>query len=380
MNGHDYLFSSRARYRLLRHATFWVLWWAYFTVIYFHFQQTGLQTIGFDRLSGALLVKSVCLLAVHMVATYSFTAYLLPGFLQRGPYTLLVAGSGVLIAFIVATGYYLHREVFPLVDAAFRHQPLKAAPGTWWPSISSGLLSTPKVIAAASAIKLGKRWHRQQKEKERLEAEKLDTDLQLLKAQIHPRFLFTSLGTLQRLARKRDTAGASTLLLKLADLLSYTLYEGARPWVALETELRTLADYMALEKTRLGRRLELDLSLRGEAGDKLIAPLLLLPFVEAAFAQCNDRRMARCWMTVEVRVDDEGLLLKLIHGKAPGNEPAHDSGLANVRRRLELLYPGAYELKTTIEPEMMMTALKLSLNSHPTPTITPKQPSLYATV
>lgn len=385
MNGHDFLFARDTRHRLLRHAVFWVLWWAYFTVIYFHYQQTGLQTIGFDRLSGALLVKSICLVLLHMVATYSFTAYLLPGFLQRTRYGLLLTGTGVLIAFIVVAGYYLHREVFPMVDAAFQHRPLLVPTVVWWPSISSGLLSAPKVIAAATAIKLVKRWYRKQKEKEELEQEKLATDLQLLKAQIHPRFLFTALDTIHRLACKKNTAGASQLLLKLADLLSYTLYQGSRAWVPLEAELRTLKDYMALEKTRLGRRLELDLAHRGEAGDRTIAPLLLLPFIEAAFSHCDDRRMEKCWINLDVQVEDEWLHLKLIHGKAPDRElPAlHETGMANVQKRLELLYPGAYELKTAVEPEMMMTSLRLSLEgwrAGPPLTLNHKQPNRYASV
>jgi hypothetical protein len=385
MNGHDFIFSSDLRYRLLRHGLFWVLWWGYFTLIYFHYQQTGLQTIGFDPWNRPLLVKSVFLLLLHMVACYSFTGYLLPGFVKRSHKGLLLTGVTVLIAFIVVAGYYLHSAVFPLVDAAFQHRPLKAHPDVWWPSISSGLLSTPQVIAAATAIKLMKRWHREQKEKEQVEQEKLATDLQLLKAQIQPRFLFTALDSIHRLARKKDTSGASALLLKLADLLSYTLYEGDRKWVPLDNELRTIRDYMTLEKTRLGRRLELDIALRGEAGDKTIAPLLLLPFIEAAFAYCDDRRTDKCWINLELRVEDEWLLLKLIHGKAAGKElPArHGEALANVQKRLALIYPGAYELKTTADPEIMMTSLKLSLaGGRPgeTATINPKQQSLYANV
>lgn len=385
MSGHDFIFSTDKRYRLLRHGLFWVLWWAYFTTIYFHYQQTGLQTIGFDPWNGPLLVKSILLLVLHMVACYSFTAYLLPGFLQRAPLGWLLTGVGVLTAFIVVAGYYLHGEVFPLVDAAFPHRPGRVPPDVWWPSISSGLLSTPKVIAAATAIKLLKRWHLKQKEKERLEQEKLATDLQLLKAQIHPRFLFTALDTIHRLARKKNTPGASELLLKLADLLSYTLYEGARKWVPLENELRTIKDYMALEKIRLGRRLELDIALRGEAGEKTIAPLLLLPFIEASLSYCDDRRMDKCWVNLDIRVEDEWLILKLIHGKADSQAlpPRHETAMANVQKRLALLYPGAYELKTTVEPEIMMTALRLSLEGGRTgapATINPKQPNLYASV
>ena len=70
----------------------------------------------------------------------------------------------------------------------------------WWAAISAGLLSAPKVITVATAIKLIKRWYLKQKEKELLEKEKLQADLQLLKAQIHPEFLFSSLDSLYSFA------------------------------------------------------------------------------------------------------------------------------------------------------------------------------------
>jgi len=113
----------------------------------------------------------------------------------------------------------------PLINTAFNYQPVIANHNTWWTSISSGLLSAPKVISAAAAIKLLKRWWLKQKEKERLEKEKLMTDLQLLKSQVHPEFLFSSLDTICGMTRKKNIDNAAMLLLKLADILSYILYE-----------------------------------------------------------------------------------------------------------------------------------------------------------
>jgi hypothetical protein len=99
------------------------------------------------------------------------------------------------------------------------------AQNVWWTSICSGLLSAPKVICAAAAIKLLKRWWINQKEKEKLEQEKLVAQLQLLKAQIHPELVFSSLNQISDLTQKKESKKASVLLLKLADILSYMLYE-----------------------------------------------------------------------------------------------------------------------------------------------------------
>ena len=380
MNWYDFIFSTNKYYRLQRHAVFWLLWWAYFTAIYFHYQQTGLQEVGFERWSLPLFVKSIFLLLMHLVACYSFSHGLLPRFLRRSNTVELTTGLLLVMAFIIVVSYQLHRGLFPLIDATLEHTAVLETPHLWWTSISAGLLSTPKVMAAAAAVKLVKRWYLKQKEKEQLEQEKLAADLQLLKAQIHPEFLFTSLDSIHDFALKKRTQSASGLLLKLSDLLSYMLYECDHQLVPLEMEVKTVKDYIALEKARMGKRLELDIAVAGDANNKFIAPLLLLPFIEYSFAHCHHKKLKKCWLNLELRMADEALIMKLIHGKYNNSpeEVIETNALHNVRKRLDILYPGAYELKTTVEPEIMMTTLTLPLHapqlSHPI-----NQPTPYVT-
>ena len=110
-----------------------------------------------------------------------------------------------------------------MIDQAY-HNDLKSTNTIWWTSVNSVLLNAPKIIAAATAITLVKRWYLKQKEKERVEKEKLTTDLQLLKAQIRPGFLFSSLDHIYEYARIKSP-NAHELLIKFSDLLSYLLYE-----------------------------------------------------------------------------------------------------------------------------------------------------------
>ena len=363
MNWYDFIFSHQKTYRFQRHTIFWLLWWAYFTAIYFHYQQTGLQKVGFEQWSMPLFIKSIFLLLMHLVACYSFTHFLLPRFLQRLNYLELINGLLLLAAFIIGASYQLHSRLFPLIDSALEHRPVLASPNIWWTSISAGLLSTPKVIAAATAVRLVKRWYLKQKEKEQLEREKLAADLQLLKAQIHPEFLFTSLDSIYTFALNKNTHGASNLLLKLSNLLSYMLYECDNKLVPIAMELNVIKDYLALEKARLAERLELDIAVIGDPGDRMIAPLLLLPFVENSFSHCQHEQLDTCWINLEIRLEEDELIMKLINGKHAEEEPNKHStpGLSNVQKRLDILYPGAYQLKLTIEPEIMMTSLKLPI-------------------
>jgi hypothetical protein len=125
-------------------------------------------------------------------------------------------GSGILLLGILltASGYGLLKYIFPFIAFVFNAPTESTGTSLLWKSTSIGLLSAPKIIAAAAAIKLMKYWWLKQKEKEYLEKEKIETELQLLKAQIRPEFLFTtlnniyaySLGTLRTSSRHVDEA------------------------------------------------------------------------------------------------------------------------------------------------------------------------------
>ena len=360
MNWYSFIFSEKRSARLRRHVVFWLLWWAYFTVSYFHYAQTGIQNVKFEPWNFPFFLKSISLLSIHIVACYYFTAYLMPRYLFTAKYVALVMHTIILGLLILFSSYFLHKQLFPIIDAAFNYDSVVDHQNIWWTSITSGILSAPKIICAAAAAKLLKRWWMKQKEKERLEKEKLITDLQLLKAQIHPEFLFSSLDNISLFAQKKDIDRAATLLLKLADILSYMLYDAEHRLVLLEKELNVIKDYLVLQKTRMGDRLEIDIAVKGELGTKTIAPLLLFSLIENSFSFIGNKKLENTWLNLEFHIDDGEFTMKLIHGKAteaegPGNI------MNNTKKRLDFFYPGRYELKTTVEPEIMMTFLKIVL-------------------
>jgi sensor histidine kinase YesM len=385
MNWYSFLFSEKKSHRLRRHLVFWLLWWIYFTVSYFHYEQSGLQKAEFEPWNFSLFIKSILLLSIHITACYYFINYVMSQYLFKARYIALVTQILILGFLIFLSTYFIHKTVFPLINAAFKYKPVIVNQNIWWTSITSGLLSAPKVISAAAAIKLLKRWWLKQKEKEQLEKEKLITDLQLLKAQMHPEFLFSSLDNICLMVQKKNIDSASMLLLKLADILSYILYECDNKLVLLEKEIKVIKDYLVLEKTRMGNKLEIDVAVKGETGDKMIAPLLLFSFIENSFSYIGNKKLERNWINLEFQIEATGFTMKLIHGKT--SEPlvlsANENAIARARKRLDYFYPGNYELKTTIEPEIMMTYLRImleeSVNENKNSIYTPEQMD-YATV
>ena len=362
MNWYRFIFSEDKFQRIQRHVLFWLLWWVYFTASYFHYEQSGLQKIKFEPWNPPFFIKSILLLSIHMIACYWFTNYLMPKYLFLKRYKALAAQILALGTFVLIASYFLHKTIFPLINNAFSYHPVFANQNILWTSITSGILSAPKIVTAAAAVKLLKRWYLKQKEKERLEQEKLVTDLQLLKAQIHPDFLFSSLDNIGRLVQKKDSDTASVLLLKLADILSYMLYECDNPLVPLDKEIKVVKDYVVLQKTFMAKELEIDIAEKGDTTGKLIAPLLLLPFVENSLAYMSNEKLETNWVNLEFHVQHTEFTMKLIYGKSSESTSVGsvDGVIANATRRLEFFYPNRYQLKTTIEPEMMMISLTIA--------------------
>jgi len=375
MNWYRFIFSEDKFHRIQRHVLFWLLWWVYFSASYFHYEQAGLQKIKFEPWNLPFLTKSILLLSIHMIACYWFTNYLMPKYLFQKRYKALVAQILTLGAFVLIASYFLHKTIFPLINNAFSYHPVVLNQNILWTSIASGILSAPKIVTAAAAVKLLKRWYLKQKEKERLEQEKLVTDLQLLKAQIHPDFLFSSLDNIGRLVQKKDANRASALLLKLADILSYMLYECDNPLVLLDKEIKVIKDYVVLQKTFMTKELEIDIAEKGDTTDKLIAPLLLLPFVENSLVYMSNEELETNWVNLEFHVQGNEFTMKLIYGKSSESNSAgsEDAVIANATRRLEFFYPNRYQVKKTTEPEMVM----ISLTVAQTDTITKNENLVY---
>jgi len=359
MNWHEFVFSEKPAHRIRRHLIFWLLWWTYFAVTYYYYLQVGLQKIVFGNMSSIMLVQSLLLIIIHLTACYFFIDILLPKYLITKKYLQLTAGIGIIVIFLLAAGYFVHSFLFPIIDPDY-YSKISSNNTLWWTNINSGLLNAPKVIAAAAAIKLIKRWYLKQKEKERIEKEKLITDLQLMKAQIRPGFLFSSLDQIYEAAQKQSPK-APGLLLKLADLLSYLLYECDESKVPLEKELNMMKEYMTLEKARYGDKLELEIVIKGDTTNQKIAPLLLLPFIENSFKHCS-KQTEQPWINLEISIDNEILSMKLLNGVAVADPDTSLHEIKNIEKRLLVLYPGKHELKKYIENEIYFVLLKIDLS------------------
>jgi sensor histidine kinase YesM len=304
-------------------------------------------------------------LPTHLLTAYFLMYWVLPRYLLRGKYARAVAavlGITVGVAFL---SYLISQYV---VIPYRRGLDLPLPYNTLFAGLMSGLRGANTVAGFAVAIKLTKYWYQKNQLAQQLEREKLSAELQLLKAQVHPHFLFNTLNNLYSLTLLKSDH-APEVVLQLSALLRYMLYECNAPLVPLHREIRMMQDYVELEKLRYGDRLDLALNVQGDPDGKAIAPLLLLPFLENAFKHGASEQLDQAWIALDLTVKGNLLKMKLINGipeaagpAGPGTQ-AHGIGLQNVRKRLDLLYPGQYELKILREAETFMVTLSVSLET-----------------
>ncbi len=225
------------------------------------------------------------------------------------------------------------------------------------------LTSLPIVAGFALMIKLMKRWWLKQEETAQLAIEKTRSELELLKAQVHPHFLFNTLNNIYYFTLS-GSPKAPEMINKLSGLLQYIINECSEPLVPVQKELAMIRDYMALEKIRYGEEMDMSIEMQNEDSENLIAPLLLIPFVENSFKHGTSNMIVHPWVKLRITIE-KGTLLFFISNSQPLTKDPHlkkgHIGLKNVKQRLQLLYPRAHELKIVSEAESFTVNLKIGL-------------------
>jgi LytS/YehU family sensor histidine kinase len=225
------------------------------------------------------------------------------------------------------------------------------------------LFNYPTVVGFALAIKILKNWYLKQKETAQVGREIINGELQLLKAQVHPHFLFNTLNNIYSFIIN-DSNDATQALKKLSTLLWYIIYECDRPLVQLEKELKMIRDYIDLEKIRYGKNFNMSLQVQGNPSNKLISPLLLIPFLENSFKHGASQMLTHPWINLDIAIlqDELEFILSNSQPTVPGEKTMSNGlGLKNVKKRLSILYPETHSLNITDDVMSFSVSLKVPL-------------------
>jgi LytS/YehU family sensor histidine kinase len=193
-------------------------------------------------------------------------------------------------------------------------------------------------------------WIQSQKQKDELEKQSQQAEIALLRSQINPHFLFNTLNNLYSLVyRKSDEAPGA--LMRLSDILRYMLYESNTEKVNLEKEITYIKSYIELQQLRINTPNFISFNLEGCPQNKLIPPMLLITFIENAFKH-GSKGVEAPGIIINIDCSKGQLLFEVTNylqeSEAVSKDPQKGIGMQNVKRRLELTYPGKYELTTGI--------------------------------
>jgi two-component system sensor histidine kinase AlgZ len=343
--GSVFVFSPS--YRWLRHLTYWLIHILCFSYL---FKVP-------DQSYGNMLILSTIWVPAFIFYGYPIAYNIVPRYLLTEKYLQFAL---ILTCWAVG-GYFLNYAwrkgvLFPFSDA------LNFKIGNRNPWAAASYLSMNVMAGFTSMIVLFKHWMQKQKDLLTAKNEQVNAELQLLKAQIHPHFLFNTLNNIYAFSLERSTQ-TPHLILKLSSILSYMLYDCRASLVPLEKEIEVMKNYIGLEKERYGDRIEISENITGNIADYQIAPLLMIPFIENAFKHGTSEDLEKPWMSLDIDVRLGVLRCKIVNSKTDlPNLSTSGIGIDNVKKRLKLLYPETHELSLQDEGDFYSVALSLKLD------------------
>jgi two-component system LytT family sensor kinase len=328
---HDFIFSDKTSHRVARHLLFWLVF-----VLIFSIQSFGDPLAGFITKDSVVhvLETDMCFLPFCILSVYIFSNLLFPVFLKKKKYAAFITGFLLVVAVGVWIDYYATNLYFQLASVntlTFGQKVMVDYNFVW-----SAILGAGVVLG----IKLAKNWYQQQNENLLLAKQKANTELKLLKARIHPDFLFKTLDGIY----KKINSGSSKsplMILKLSEMLSYLLYESDQELIALQNELTAVNDFISISKLIMTDN-PVGIKIIGNTDNKFIVPLLLVTLVQNTFSVIFIDEKERLKTAVAISVEDNLLTLILSFEQVKAGNNYLDKlnvFIQSEQRRLNLLFP-----------------------------------------
>ena len=348
------MFSSKSflklSFRILTHLVFWGLVLLFFTN-FFSSQNERFQDT---------LLFSLFLMPVTIATTYVSIYKLIPDYLILKKYALFILYS---LYTLIISGYLIMMSIFfsLIYLAQFEYNDMNPVTKNII-LVTSGVYLVVILVSAFKLLKLNLRHSEQTK---KLETKILETQLKLkeqelnyLKMQIHPHFLFNTLNTLYGFALKKADE-TPEMILKLSNLLDYLLYQADKPFVLLTEEIEHMEDYIALENMRFNETLNVSFNANNISQDAKIAPMLLLPFVENSFKH-GSLKNGKLDIAIHVGSTEKTIHFSIENTSLQSQTSKHGIGLQNIKKRLDLLYKNQYQLDIINTDETFKVNLTLN--------------------
>lgn len=332
---------------VLFHVLFWTL--VFITWYFLRYEDYALR-------STAMKVTAVKVIDLALMV-YITNYILLPRFLYQRRYLLFA----ILFILLIVVSSVIKMQILGWV---MNFPGSILTNGTLKQRIYDNLIPHFFLVSAGAAFKLMWDYRQLQQRLAETAREKAEAELNFLKSQINPHFLFNSLNTVYFLI-DRQNVDARKALHQFSDMLRYQLYEMNGERVPIEKELKYLQDYFELQKLRKESGYELNFECGEGLKDFSIAPLLLIPFIENAFKYLSHHQGRPNFIHVSLAKEKDELYFKVINSTQQNAVREEGGiGLKNVKRRLELLYPGAHDLQTNNSGDQFEASLRITIHAN----------------
>ena len=285
------------------------------------------------------LVSVLFTLPAIMVPTYFILLVVIPRFIKPGKIVATLLSFVLVALYVVAARIFWFEQISHFEFSSFSEVPMG--------KIFKNIIRDYSVIALASCIVILTDWREKQRQNEQLIKMQAQQELEMLKGQLQPHFLFNTLNNIYSLALVNSDQTADSIL-KLTSLLEYLVYWAGKTSVPLQKELGLIDDYIELETLRHGDALAITRNMNIGSTDIMLPPLIMLPFFENCFKHGGPAVNGTFSIDFSLQIENGNLLMQLVNTKKQlrnGGDLPGGVGLSNIRARLARLYPERFDLQ-----------------------------------
>jgi LytS/YehU family sensor histidine kinase len=349
--------TERRQKQIVTHTVFWLGYLSF--KVYHEYLWTLSQ---YDELTPAQVFESALIaqsgiLPVKMLFSYWLVYWLLPRTSQN-----FIKWFYILPAFGITIILHRLAVVHLIIPLAYDQIP-EVQQLFSLERITSATVDISMVAGIAAMLVL---YSSNKAEKERasqLEKEKVVAELQFLKNQTNPHFLFNTLNNLYGLARKQSKKTPEAIL-QLSRFMRFVLYDANKPTITLQEEVQMIDNYISLEKLRFGQRIKVSFGYPEGLSGHLISPLILLPLVENAFKHGASELEEEGLINIRLAINGQ-LLNFEVENTIRASEQEHQDGigLSNLKRQLDLQYP-SHQLESGYQGNLYKASLHINLSEN----------------
>lgn len=309
---------------------------------------------GYIKNKGWLFALPPVLINIGIIAllAYGNILFLIPQLLRKRRFVLYIIGALVFIASYIylrsANQQYWDMIVWP-------DEPMAISDYMKW-----NILNAIWLLMMSTLLYYSLQWSDQQQNVKNIQINQLQTELKYLRNQVNPHFLFNGLNTIYGNIDIKDQK-ARDILLQFSDLLRYNLYEADVDWVDIEKEANYLRNYVSLQRARSDSNLQIELDINIANNHTRIAPLLFIPFVENAFKFSTRDDNTINYIRITLQQLGDTVTFRCDNSYEDNGAANGGIGYSNVKRRLELLYPGRYVLNIQKDEKNYSVQLMLTV-------------------